>query len=248
VKEITAMPVSATAIPCLSDNYAWLLRDAATGTVAVCDPGEADPAIAALEAAGGRCDLILLTHHHGDHVAGVEEVRARFGAKVVGAAADAHRLPPLDLALKPGERMTVGATEGVVIDTPGHTVGHIAFHFPQGDVLLCGDTLFSLGCGRLLEGTAEQMFHSLQALSALPEATLVCCGHEYTESNARFALTVEPDNAALQARAAEVKALRAEGRATVPTTIGEEKAANPFLRARDVARLAAIRTGKDNFR
>ncbi|WP_043366513.1 hydroxyacylglutathione hydrolase [Belnapia sp. F-4-1] len=242
------MPVSATAIPCLSDNYAWLLRDAATGTVAVCDPGEAAPAIAALEAAGGRCDLILLTHHHGDHIDGVEEVRARFGAKVVGAAADAHRLPPLDLALKPGETVAVGATKGVVIDTPGHTVGHIAFHFAEGDVLLCGDTLFSLGCGRLLEGTAAQMFYSLEALAALPEATLVCCGHEYTESNARFALTVEPDNAALQARAAEVKAERAAGRATVPTTIGEEKAANPFLRADDVARLAAIRTGKDNFR
>ncbi len=242
------MPVSATAIPCLSDNYAWLLRDAATGTVAVCDPGEAGPAIAALEAAGGRCDLVLLTHHHGDHVAGVEEVRARFGAKVVGAAADAHRLPKLDLALKPGEGVKVGATEGVVIDTPGHTVGHVAFHFPEGEVLLCGDTLFSLGCGRLLEGTPAQMFHSLQALAALPEATLVCCGHEYTESNARFALTVEPENAALEERAQEVTALRAEGRATVPTRIGEEKAANPFLRARDVARLAAIRAAKDNFR
>ena len=242
------MPISATAIPCLSDNYAWLLRDAATGTVAVCDPGEAAPAIAALEAAGGRCDLILLTHHHGDHIDGVEEVRARFGAKVVGATADAHRLPPLDLALKPGETVAVGATKGVVIDTPGHTVGHIAFHFAEGDVLLCGDTLFSLGCGRLLEGTAAQMFYSLEALAALPEATLVCCGHEYTESNARFALTVEPDNAALQARAAEVKAERAAGRATVPTTIGQEKAANPFLRAPDVASLATIRTAKDNFR
>ncbi|MBL6454673.1 hydroxyacylglutathione hydrolase [Belnapia sp. T6] len=242
------MPVSATAIPCLSDNYAWLLRDAATGTVAICDPGEAAPIIAALEAAGGRCDLILLTHHHGDHVAGVEEVRARFGAKVVGAAADAHRLPPLDQALRPGERVSVGATEGEVIDTPGHTVGHIAFHFPEGGVLLCGDTLFSLGCGRLLEGTAEQMFHSLRALAALPEATLACCGHEYTESNARFALTVEPDNAALRTRAEEVKAQRAAGQATVPTTIGQERAANPFIRATDVARLAAIRTAKDNFR
>ncbi|SDB08988.1 hydroxyacylglutathione hydrolase [Belnapia rosea] len=242
------MPVSVTAIPCLSDNYAWMLRDAATGTVAVCDPGEAGPAIAALEAAGGRCDLILLTHHHGDHIDGVEAVRARFGARVVGAAADAHRLPKLDQALKPGERVSIGATEGVVIDTPGHTVGHVAFHFPEGAVLLCGDTLFSLGCGRLLEGTAEQMFHSLQALAALPEATLVCCGHEYTESNARFALTVEPENAMLQARAEEVKAQRAAGQATVPTTIGQEREENPFLRAGDVARLAEIRTAKDNFR
>ncbi|SDC11454.1 hydroxyacylglutathione hydrolase [Belnapia rosea] len=242
------MPVSVTAIPCLSDNYAWMLRDAATGTVAVCDPGEAGPAIAALEAAGGRCDLILLTHHHGDHIDGVEAVRARFGARVVGAAADAHRLPKLDQALKPGERVSIGATEGVVIDTPGHTVGHVAFHFPEGAVLLCGDTLFSLGCGRLLEGTAEQMFHSLQALAALPVATLVCCGHEYTESNARFALTVEPENAMLQARAEEVKAQRAAGQATVPTTIGQEREENPFLRAGDVVRLAEIRTAKDNFR
>ncbi|MCO6419530.1 hydroxyacylglutathione hydrolase [Siccirubricoccus sp. KC 17139] len=242
------MPVSVQAIPCLSDNYAWALKDAATGTVAICDPGEAGPIIAALEKMGGRCDLILLTHHHGDHVAGVEEVRARFGARVVGAKADAHRLPKLDVALAPGEKIAVGATEGVVIDTPGHTVGHIAFHFPEGHVLLCGDTLFSLGCGRLLEGDATMMFRSLAALAALPDATLVCCGHEYTESNARFALTVEPENQALVARAAEAKAQRAAGKFTVPTTIAEEKAANPFVRAKDVARLAAIRSAKDNFR
>ena len=242
------MPVTVTAVPCLSDNYAWMLRDEATGTVALCDPGEAGPVIAALEAAGGRCDLILLTHHHGDHIDGVAGVQARFGSRVVGAAADALRLPKLDVVLRPGETVAVGATQGVVIDTPGHTVGHIAFHFAEGDVLLCGDTLFSLGCGRLLEGTPAQMHGSLQALAALPEATLVCCGHEYTESNARFALTVEPENAALAARAAEVKAQRAAGRATVPTTLAQEKATNPFLRARDVARLAAIRAGKDNFR
>ena len=242
------MPVTVTAVPCLSDNYAWMLRDAATGTVAICDPGEAAPVIAALEAAGGRCDLILLTHHHGDHIDGVAAVRARFGSKVVGAAADAHRLPTLDIVLRPGETVSVGATEGVVIDTPGHTVGHIAFHFAEGAVLLCGDTLFSLGCGRLLEGTPAQMHGSLQALAALPDATLVCCGHEYTESNARFAVTVEPENAALAARSAEVKAQRAAGRATVPTTLAQEKAENPFIRAKDVARLAAIRTAKDNFR
>ena len=246
------MPVSATPIPHLSDNYAWLLRDAATGTVALCDPGEAGPIIAALDAAGGRCDLILLSHHQGDHVAGVAGVQARFGSWVVGAAADAHRLPPLDLALRPGESVSVGESRGMVIDTPGHTVGHIAFHFAEGaggkGVLLCGDTLFSLGCGRLLEGTAAQMFGSLRALAALPEATLACCGHEYTESNARFALTVEPGNAALQARAAEARAQRAAGQPTVPTSIGQEKAANPFVRAADVAALARIRAGKDSFR
>jgi hydroxyacylglutathione hydrolase len=242
------MPVSATAVPCLSDNYAWLLRDAATGATAICDPGEAAPIIAALEAAGGRCDLILLTHHHGDHIAGVDEVKARFGSKVVGAAADAHRLPPLDITLRPGETVKLGETPGVAIDSPGHTVGAIAYHFAGGGVLLSGDTLFSLGCGRLFEGTPAQMFTALQSLAALPDETLVCCGHEYTESNARFALTVEPDNQALQARAAEVKAQRAAGQPTVPTTIGQEKATNPFMRAKDAARLAEIRTGKDNFR
>jgi hydroxyacylglutathione hydrolase len=242
------MPVSATAIPCLSDNYAWLLRDAATGTTAICDPGEAAPIIAALDAAGGRCDLILLTHHHGDHIVGVDEVKARFGSRVVGAAADAHRLPPLDITLRPGETVKLGETPGVTIDSPGHTVGAIAYHFADGGVLLSGDTLFSLGCGRLFEGTPAQMFAALQALAALPDETLVCCGHEYTESNARFALTVEPENQALLARAAEVRTQRAAGQPTVPTTIGQEKATNPFMRAKDAARLAEIRTGKDNFR
>ncbi|MCI0754515.1 hydroxyacylglutathione hydrolase [Teichococcus vastitatis] len=242
------MPVTVEAVPCLSDNYAWLLRDQATGTVAICDPGEAAPAIAALDAAGGRCDLILLTHHHDDHIAGVEEVRARYGAKVIGAKADAHRLPKLDQAVAPGDSVMVGQTRGEVIDSPGHTIGHIAFHFPEGHVLLCGDTLFSLGCGRLLEGTAADMFRALSLLKPLPPETLICCGHEYTESNARFAVTVEPDNAALQARAEAVRALRAASRPTLPVTLGEEMMTNPFLRAETVEELGRIRSGKDNFR
>lgn len=241
------MPITVTAVPCLSDNYAWLLR-APDGRLAVCDPGEAGPIAAAVEAAGGRLDLILLTHHHGDHIAGTAELARRYGAKVMGAAADAHRLPPLDVAVKPGERVEVLGVPAEVLASDGHTRGHIAFNFPDCGIVLCGDTLFSLGCGRLLEGTAEEMFASLQRLAALPPETLVCCGHEYTESNARFALTVEPDNAALKARAEEVARLRAEGKATVPTTIGQELAANPFLRAKDVATLARIRTAKDNFR
>lgn len=242
------MPLSVTAVPCLSDNYLWLLQDQATGTVAVCDPGEAGPAIAAVERLGGRLDLILLTHHHGDHIAGVEALQARFGGRIVGAAADAHRLPKLDQAVREGDRVALGESQAVVIETPGHTVGHIAFHLPEGQAVLCGDTLFSLGCGRLLEGTAAQMFQSLAKLAALPAETLVCCGHDYTLSNARFALTVEPDNAALRARAEEAKAQAAAGRFTVPTRMAEELAANPFLRAADVARLAAIRSAKDNFR
>jgi hydroxyacylglutathione hydrolase len=241
------MPLTVTPVACLSDNYAWLLR-AADGRLAVCDPGEADPVIAAAEALGGRIDTILLTHHHGDHVAGVADLVKRHGSKVVGAVADQHRLPHLDLAVKPGESFDLFGVNVDVLASDGHTRGHIAFHLPESAILLCGDTLFSLGCGRLLEGTPAEMFDSLAALAALPPETLVCCGHEYSESNARFALTVEPDNAALRARAEEIAAQRAAGRATVPTTIGQELAANPFLRAKDVASLARIRTAKDNFR
>ena len=242
------MALSVEPVAALSDNYIWLLKDAATGAVAICDPGEAGPAIAAVEANGGRLDLVLLTHHHGDHIAGAEELRAKYGAKLVGATADARRLPKLDISLAEGDKVALGGSEAVVIDTPGHTRGHIAFHFPTARVLLCGDTLFSLGCGRLLEGTAAEMFESLRKLAALPGETLVCCGHEYTESNARFALTVEPNNTCLVARTAEAKVQRGAARPTVPTTIADELAANPFLRAGSVARLAEIRTAKDNFR
>lgn len=246
------MTLSATAVPILSDNYAWLLHDSATGATGIVDPAEASPVIAAIEAAGGRLDLILLTHHHADHVAGTDEVRARFGAKVVGAAADAHRLPKLDIAVRAGDSVTLGGSVARVMETPGHTIGHIAYFFPDGPlpgggVLLCGDTLFSLGCGRLLEGSATQMFGSLAQFAMLPDNTIVCCGHEYTQSNARFALTAEPDNAALKARAAEVDRLRAEGLATVPSTIAMEKAANPFMRAGDVDTLAELRARKDRF-
>ena len=241
------MPITVTGLPCLSDNYTWLLR-APDGRLAICDPGEAGPVIAAVDAAGGKLDLILLTHHHGDHVAGVPELVARYGAKVMGAKADAHRLPALDVVVEPGQTVDVLGVPAEVLASDGHTRGHIAYHFPECAILLCGDTLFSLGCGRLLEGTAAEMFDSLQALAALPPETLVCCGHEYSESNARFALTVEPGTAALRARADEIAVQRAEGRATVPTTIGQELATNPFLRAKDVATLARIRTAKDNFR
>jgi hydroxyacylglutathione hydrolase len=241
------MSITAHAVPILSDNYAWLLRDDASGAVAIVDPADPEPIIAAIDKLGGRLDLILLTHHHADHVAGTDAVRERYGAPVVGAAADARRLPKLDRAVKEGDTIDLGSASAKVIDTPGHTIGHIAFHFPDGGVLLCGDTLFSLGCGRLLEGTAADMFASLAKFAKLPGETLVCCGHEYTQSNARFALTVEPDNAALKARAAEVDRLRAAGLATVPSTLAAELAENPFMRAKDVATLADIRARKDKF-
>jgi len=231
----------------LSDNYAWLLRCSATGAVALADPPDAEAAERAIEAGGGRLDMILLTHHHGDHTAGAEALRARYGCKVVGARADAYRLPRLDLAVSEGDQVAFGAATARVIDTPGHTRGHVSFYFEAGEVLLCGDTLFSLGCGRLLEGTAGEMFTSLGKLAALPGGTLVCCGHEYTESNARFAVTVEPDNEALARRAEEVRQLRAQGRPTVPSRIQDELEENPFLRAPSVARLADIRSAKDAF-
>ena len=242
------MSVTAQAIPILSDNYAWLVRDDETGFTAIVDPAEEAPVVAALEAAGGRLDAILLTHHHDDHIAAVEPIRSRYGAQVIGAKADSRRLPKLDLAVTEGDSVPLGKASAQVIDTPGHTVGHISYFIQPGAVLLCGDTLFSLGCGRLLEGTPADMFGSLKKLAALPPEALVCCGHEYTQSNARFAVTEEPDNAALRDRAAEVDRLRASGQATVPTHLAAELAENPFLHATDAEMLGAIRSRKDHFR
>jgi hydroxyacylglutathione hydrolase len=241
------MTVTASPVPILRDNYAWLLRDSGTGATAIVDPADAEPIIAALEKAGGRLDLILLTHHHADHIAGVDEVRARFNCPVVGAKADLHRLPRLDEAVVEGDTVRLGDSVAQVIDTPGHTIGQINYFFPDGDVLLSGDTLFSLGCGRLIEGTADQMFASLRKLAALPADTLVCCGHEYTESNARFALAVDPNNAALHDFVSKVEQLRAAGQPSVPSVLREELQANPFLLAQDVTTFATLRAKKDRF-
>ncbi|HEY8290399.1 MAG TPA: hydroxyacylglutathione hydrolase, partial [Acetobacteraceae bacterium] len=238
------MTISASPVPILQDNYAWLLKDSGTGATAIVDPADAKPVIAALERAGGRLDLILLTHHHADHTAGTDEVRARFNAPVAGAAADAHRLPRLDQALREGDTVKLGNAAGRVIDTPGHTRGQINFFFPDGEILLSGDTLFSLGCGRLIEGTAAEMFSSLRKLAALPGDTQVCCGHEYTESNGRFALSVDPDNKDLHVFMARVEQLRAAGQPSVPSRLADEMKANPFLLAPDVATLADIRAKK----
>ena len=241
------MTVTAQPVPILSDNYAWLLRESGSGAVVIVDLADAKPIIAALEKVGGRFDLILLTHHHADHIAGVDEVRARFGAKVVGAGADAHRLPKLDQAVKEGDTVRFGDASARVIETPGHTRGQINYFFADGEILLSGDTLFSLGCGRLSEGTPAELFSSLRKLAALPGNTKLCCGHEYTESNARFALSVDPDNTALQARTAQARQQRAAGQPTLPSVMSDELAANPFLRAPDVATFADLRAKKDRF-
>jgi hydroxyacylglutathione hydrolase len=241
------MTVTASPVPILKDNYAWLLRDSDTGATAIVDPADAQPIIEAIEIAGGRLDLILLTHHHSDHIAGVDEVKARFGCPVVGASADRHRLPKLDQAVAEGDTVKLGGAVAQVIETPGHTRGQINFFFPDGDILLSGDTLFSLGCGRLSEGTPEEMYSSLRKLAALPGDTKVCCGHEYTESNARFALAVDRDNTELHTFVAKVEQLRAAGQPSVPSVLSDELKANPFLLAPDAASFASLRAKKDRF-
>lgn len=241
------MTVTASPVPILKDNYAWLLRESSSGATAIVDPADAEPIIEALEKAGGRLDMILLTHHHDDHIAGVDEVRARFNCPVVGAAADQHRLPKLDEAVREGDTVKFGNASAQVIDTPGHTRGQINFFFPDGDVLISGDTLFSLGCGRLMEGTPQEMFDSLRKLAALPGDTKVCCGHEYTESNARFALAIDPENAALHEFVAKVEQLRSVGQPSVPSILADELKANPFLRAPDATTFATLRAKKDKF-
>lgn len=239
------MGLDIRAIPFSRDNYAWLLTDPQTGVVAVVDPGEAEPVMS--EIGDGRLDLILLTHHHADHTGGAEALRQKYGARIAGADSDAARLPKPDLLLHDGDRIAVGRELGEVIFTPGHARGHLSFYFASAPALFSGDTLFSLGCGRLLEGTAEQMFESLQRFAGLPDETMVCCGHEYSEGNAAFALSKAPDDAVLQEHAARIRELRGEGKSTVPVLLGLERQTNPFLKARDVAELASLRQAKDVF-
>jgi hydroxyacylglutathione hydrolase len=234
------MPLELVTIPCLADNYAYLVHDAASGQTAVIDVPDAAPILAALRDRGWTLSDMLITHHHDDHIQGVEALRAATGAMVLGAAADAHRLPRLDLALTEADSFSIGEEFARVIDVPGHTVGHIAFHFPESHLAFTADSLMSGGCGRLFEGTPAQMWQSLSKLAALPPETLICSGHEYTASNLRFAATLEPDNPALISRLAEVAAKRAHGRPTVPVRLVVELETNPFLRARLPALKAAV--------
>ncbi|HYW14626.1 MAG TPA: hydroxyacylglutathione hydrolase [Allosphingosinicella sp.] len=235
-------------IPVLSDNYVWLVHEPGSGETAVIDPAVAEPVLAEAEARGWRITQIWNTHWHPDHTGGNEAIKAATGALVTGPEAEAKRIPTLDRTVREGDRVSLGAVQGEVLDTPAHTAGHIAYHLPSEEILFVGDTLFAMGCGRLFEGTAEQMHDNLQRLAALPPGTLAYCAHEYTLSNGRFAVTVEPGNAALAARMAEVEAARAAGVPTVPTTIALERATNPFMRASSAAELAELRRAKDNFR
>lgn len=242
------MALTFRSVPLLADNYAWLITDRATGALGIVDPAEFEPIAAAVDRSSGRLDLILLTHHHADHIAGAEALRRRYGAQIAGARADQARLPPLDLALAEGETVALGRALARVIATPGHTQFHLSYFFADPPVVFCGDALFSLGCGRLFEGSPEDLFTGLAELAALPPETEVCCGHEYSAANARFALSVDPANPALRARAAEIQRQRAAGAPTVPVRLADELAANPFLRARDAASLGALRAAKDRFR
>ena len=234
------MSIEIYQFPCLQDNYGFLIHDSEAGLTACVDTPEVDPINAALDAKGWRLTHIFNTHHHFDHAGGNESLKTQWHCEIVGAAVDASRIPGIDRQVRDGERFTWGTQEVEVFEVPGHTSGHIAFYFAEAGVAFVGDTLFALGCGRLFEGSAKQMWTSLQKLMALPDETKVYCAHEYTQANARFALTVEPDNTDLVARAAEIDARRAQGEATVPTTIGLEKATNPFLRPQSPALQATL--------
>ena len=255
------MPFDLITIPCLSDNYAYLLHDEATGETACIDVPEAGPIKAALEDHGWTLSQVWLTHHHWDHVDGLADLLADHHASVVGAAVDAHRMPELNVPVKEGDTVKLGSLTAHILDVSGHTVGHIAFYVPGASAAFTADSLMALGCGRLFEGTPAQMWDSMQKLMKLPGDTTICSGHEYTASNAKFALTVDPQNDALISRAKAVEDARAKGQPTVPSQLSTELQTNPFLRpadpgiranlgmpdASDSDVFAEIRKRKDNF-
>lgn len=255
------MSLQILTVPCLSDNYAFIAHDPDSGETAVIDVPEAAPILDALRHEKWQASHVLLTHHHADHVQGLDALLAEHPAQVIGAGADAHRLPPLDRQVAAGDEVRIGSQTGHVIEVPGHTVGHIAFHFPDSAAVFTADSLMAMGCGRLFEGTPDQMWGSLTRLAALPPDTLVYSGHEYTRANAEFARSVDPDNPALISKSEAIETARAAGRPTVPSTLAEERATNPFLRAsepsvkarlgmigaEDVDVFAEIRRRKDAF-
>ena len=255
------MPLELVTLPALSDNYTYLLHDSSSGDTACIDVPEADPILSELKTRGWTLTDIWLTHHHHDHIGGVDDLLEVYDAKVTGAAADRHRLPNLNREVQDGDSFYFGGETVDILDVSGHTVGHIAFVVPHSGFAFTADSLMALGCGRLFEGTASQMWDSLQKLAALDPETLICSGHEYTQANARFAITIDPDNADLKMRVERINELRSADEPTVPSKLSEELATNPFLRAADpgiqahldmigaepVEVFAEIRSRKDRF-
>src|SRR5882757_6782334 len=237
---VITMPAQSCLFLCLKDNFGVLVHDSETMATAAIDAPEAAPVEAALKRTGWQLTDILVTHHHHDHTGGIEALKSRHRCRVVAPAAEASGIPAVDETVREGDRVQVGSLEAHVIETPGHTAGHISYFLPADKLAFVGDTLFSIGCGRVIEGTPEMMWQSLLKLRDLPDDTAMFCGHEYTDANIRFAFTIEPDNPALAARAAEVKRQVAAGTPTIPTLMGEEKRANVFLRADDPAVAAAV--------
>ena len=256
------MPVEVRLVPCLSDNYAVILRDPASNMVAVIDAPEAEPIVKALDDAKWKLTHILVTHKHADHIEGIPELKERYGAKVIGPRAEASQIPTLDVLVGEPDTVEVGSLRARVFDTPGHTAGHITYWFDKEKLLFTADVLFALGCGRNFERPAPVLWESLLKLRKLPDDTIVYCGHEYTLTNARFSVTVDPKNAALKARLAQIEKARAANKPTVPFTLGEDRATNPFLRADEpsvaeavgmkgadpAAVFTEIRERKNNFR
>lgn len=242
------MPLEIVRIPALSDNYIWLVHESESGETMVVDPAEAEPVLAEAEKRGWAISAIWNTHWHPDHTGGNAAIKAATGAMVIAPAAEAERIPTADQLVDEGDVVSLGSAEAKVLAVPAHTAGHIAYHFAEDSAVFVGDTLFAMGCGRLFEGTAEQMFANMQRLAALPAETVVYCAHEYTQSNGRYALFADPDNQALIERMEKVDALRADNQPTVPTTIGDERATNPFMRAATAEILAERRAAKDSFK
>ena len=241
-------PLEIVAVPAFADNYLWLIHDLESGETAVVDPGDPAPVLAEAERRGWRIGKILNTHWHPDHTGGNLTIKQATGATIIGPAGENGRVPGLDVALKEGDRASIGRHEAEIWEVPGHTIGHIAYIFRDDRVAFVGDTLFAMGCGRLFEGTPEQMYRSLSRLAELPEDAKLYCAHEYTLANARFAAHAFPESKAISERLRLVEQERSEARPTVPTTVAEERATNPFLLARDARHFADLRAEKDVFR
>jgi hydroxyacylglutathione hydrolase len=239
--------VEVVAVPVLTDNYVWLIHDATSGETAAVDPSVADPVLDAAAARGWRLSQVLNTHWHPDHTGGNEAIKAAAGCTIT-APAEAERVSKVDRIVAEGDRVTVAGAAAVVWEIPAHTAGHIAYYFEAERMIFVGDTMFAMGCGRLFEGTAQQMYANMQRIAALPENVRIYCGHEYTLANARFAAHAEPNNGAIAERLDRVKQMRDEGLITLPTSVAEERATNPFVRASDWQEFARLRSAKDSFR